>query len=122
MQPTSSVFGTNTGHAPIRKDVLETEPLGGIQANIQPGLKNETSEKGFAVGIITLHVSMEDSKVIVAIGVVPASPVPVLLGTSFVFRIVNVIFRSEQKIVSNSSKPLATQAITDTPEELKNKS
>lgn len=84
-------------------------------------MKDATNQKVTVVGRIALHVKMGDCRVKVVFGDVRHLVVPVLVGTSFMDRLVKGIFSLERKMVSFSSEPVPILAIKNLPEEPKKK-
>lgn len=72
------------------------------EENLQ-SLKKRTNQKFSIVGVITLHVSLRDFSVRVALGVLDALSVAFLLETSFINGFLKRISRSERDIVPYNS-------------------
>lgn len=66
-----------------------------------------------------IHVKTADSGVSVVFGVVCNLVIPVLLGTYFIYWLVEDMFSSEGKIVTYNSQSVSIFAIENMPEELR---
>lgn len=100
------VYDTGAGTILKREQLVKTDQLPSIRFYDNPWLKSVISKMVEVIGTILVHVRMWKTVLLAISWIVRISAAPVLLGMSFIDKLINGIFVNERKIVLFSSTPL----------------
>lgn len=114
MRPINYIFDAHTKPNLLREDLVERDWLPSICLCYSPRLKRATNQNVEVVGAIVLRVRIEDSAIGVMFRVVGNLAVPVLLGTSFIDKIIKNIFPDERKTVLFNYSSVSTLTVHQT--------
>lgn len=113
----------DTGDSPslLKGEVLELNWLTCIHQRSMPNIRNALDIKLRVSKTITLHLHMTESRTRINYGVVKELVVRVLLRTTYIHRLINLINQAGIKTVSHHSPSVPIVMVYEAPGEAKNK-
>lgn len=106
MHSVNCVSDARSGPSLQREEVAKSDWISSISVSENPRLRSGTNQNVDVVRTILLHVRMEETCVLVLLGIVKNLAVPALLGTHFIDEFVEVINPAERNIVTYSSQAM----------------